>query len=177
MSGWLLPDEFFHAEVRTGHHHQEIVAEALRACGLMVSVTPLAIAYDHSQISTFEDEHDLAVGYPPLRVEVKSHRAVYHGPHDFPYEWALVDTRHGWERKSRKPVAEVLISQRTQGMCVIPCSTRPEWRVHRRHDSRRDMDADFYEVRRERLRTFEELVAWLSARQAVPGDSQLALFR
>lgn len=163
---WILPDEFFRTEVRKGYYYAAIVGLALRARGIAVELPPLALVSSHDEIAQFEDEWDLRVGTERLRLEVKSHRKPYTGPSDFPYRSVLVDTRHGWDRKKEIPCAEVLISQQTLGMCVIPPTTKGAWTINQRYDTQRNMMEEFYEMPRELLRTFDEFAAWVLTRDA-----------
>jgi hypothetical protein len=114
----------------------------------------------------FSDEFDLRVGVRrPCRVDVKSRRLEFTGPHDYPWSTALVDTVSGWNAKAIKPAAIVLVSQQTRALAVIRGSTEPDWIVRRRFDNVRRIEDDFYEVQRELLASFDDLVEWLRHRE------------
>ena len=113
----------------------------------------------------FADEYDLTVGSRrPVRVDVKSRRLRFTGPNDYPWPTALVDTVSGWSAKADTPVAIVLVSQEAGGLAVIRASTQDRWSVRRRFDNIRKLEDDFYEVAKDLLATFGDLVDWLLQR-------------
>lgn len=167
MTDWFDNDELFEAELRRGHRWAEYVATALRGQGLVVDVTPLELRGDIQDRRRFEDEHDLTVGTRrPVRIDVKSRGIEFTTVDDYPYGTALVDTAGGWNAKSNKPAAIVLVSQVTGGMVVVPRSTECTWGTRRRWDRHRRIDDVFLEVQTKRLRPFGDLVAWLLSREA-----------
>jgi hypothetical protein len=163
---WSEDDELFLRELRTGHEYAVLVADRLRAAGLHVDVTPMEVRADIDDRVRFVDEHDLTVGTrQPCRIDVKSRTLRFTGPADYPYQTAFVDTVAGWEAKQHKPMAIVLVSQPTEELAVISVRGAPaHWTRERRYDNTRRIHDWFYMVSRERLRTLDELVAWLLAR-------------
>ena len=95
----------------------------------------------------------------------------FSGPHDFPYETALVDTAAGWAQKAKKPVAIVLVSQSSDGLAVVRVSGASTWTQTRRFDHKRKIYDTFLEVRRSELASFDEFVTWLKARVSAPGEN------
>ncbi|MBB4663073.1 hypothetical protein [Conexibacter arvalis] len=99
---------------------------------------------------------------------MKSRTLRFTGIHDYDYSTAFVDTVSGWETKTRKPKAIVLISQHTKAMLVASADDSRHWFRQRRRDHKRQIDDDYYMVRTERLRTFEALVGYLQRRETAP---------
>jgi hypothetical protein len=166
VSDWFDNDELFRRELEEGHGFAVHVAERFREKGIAAHVTPMEWRASIDDRTRFADEFDLKVGErAPCRIDVKSRRLDFTGPHDYPWSTALVDTVYGWKAKDKKPAAIVLVSQATSGLAVIRVSSCGEWVVRRRFDNVRRIYDDFFEVRRELLASFDELVAWLRLRE------------
>jgi hypothetical protein len=168
---WFEDDVKFFQQLRTGHRYAERVAERLRARGLSAEVTPMEIRADIHARHLFADETDLRVGNARRRVDVKSRSLVFTGPHDYPCSTAFVDTVSSWEQKTHKPCAVVLISQPTNGLAVVPRSSRARWTREKRRDRYREILDWFYMVPTRDLATFDAFVAWLKAHD---GTSRVA---
>jgi hypothetical protein len=169
LSDWFDNDDLFRRELAEGHAYANYVADQIRQRGLQVEVTPMEWRNTIEDRHRFSDEFDLTVGSRRrCRVDVKSRRLAFTGPDDYPWPTALVDTVSGWDAKATKPSAIVLVSQETRGLAVIRVSTQGDWVVRRRFDQVRRIEDDFYEVRRDLLASFDELVAWLRQREELP---------
>ena len=163
---WFHNDKLFLAELATGHRYAVLVADRLRERGLHVVETPMEVRDGIADRVRFTDEHDLTVGLKrPCRIDVKSRELRFTRPGDYPYETALVDTVAGWEAKENHPKAIVLVSQITEAMLVISPRTQARWEKVRRFDRKRRITDTFYEVSYGHLRTFDELVEYLHARE------------
>jgi hypothetical protein len=163
---WFENDPLFRAQLEAGHAAAEIVANRLRSEGIVVEVTPLRWRENIEARKEFVDEFDLRVGsLRPCLVDVKSRNLKFSGPRDFPYPTAFVDTVSGWEAKTHKPVAIILVSAFTHGMAVIGRSTRPHWVARPGFDNVRKIQDSWYHIPREKLETFEKFVLWLRARE------------
>jgi hypothetical protein len=175
MTDWFSNDELFRRELEEGHARAEEVAARFRDSGLQVEVTPLEWRHTIEERHRFRDEFDLNVGTrKPCRIDVKSRRLGFTSPADYPYRTALVDTVFGWEAKARKPASIVVVSQLTGGLAIVRSSTSAQWVIRRRFDGVRRIEDDFYEVERELLATFDELVVWLLRRETADDTSPLA---
>lgn len=162
MSDWFADTELFVSQLREGHEFAELVAERLRGRGIAARVTPMEIRSDIDDRHRFADEHDLTVGrHRDIRIDVKSRNLAFTDAADYPYPTALVDTVSGWEAKTYKPAAIVLVSQITRAMVVVPRSTEGSWTIRRRSDRVRRIDDRFLEVSTALLRPFDELVRWI----------------
>lgn len=172
-ANWFQNDALFFEQLQAGHHYATTVAARLTDAGLAVGVTPMEIRANIADRARFVDEHDLTVGAAdPCRIDVKSRDLAFSSSDDYPYPTAIVDTVAGWNQKTHKPRAIVLVSQTTEAMIVVSARDAPhQWTVERRHDRVRKIHDQFYMVTRDRLRTFDELVHWLREREhrASPG--------
>ena len=159
---WFENDDLFREQLRAGHEYATFVADHLRAAGLTIAVTPMEWRATVEARHEFADEFDLVVGHTRRKiVDVKSRKIDFTGPGDYPYPTAFVDTVSGWEAKVHRPAAIVLVSQQTNAMAVIPVSTKEQWTRKRRHDNVRNIDDEFFFVRRDLLRPIDDLVDWL----------------
>jgi hypothetical protein len=168
LTHWFDNDELFRRELAEGHAYANYVADRMRQQGLRVEVTPMQWRDTIADRKRFSDEFDLMVGVRrPCRVDVKSRRLSFSGPDDYPWPTALVDTVSGFDAKANKPAAIVLVSQETAALAVIRGSTESDWMVRRRFDKVRRIEDEFYEVRRELLASFDDLLEWLKRREEV----------
>jgi hypothetical protein len=164
MTGaWLANDELFVRELRTGHDYAEHAAYLLRAQGLHVAVTPLEIRENVEHRDAFSDEHDLTLQHRH-RIEVKSRRLAFTSPDDYPYQTVFVYSLRGWQAKTHKPSAIIVVSQHTRCAVVVPRTSEPEWIVKRTSDTVRQIEYDVLEAPRAALRTVEQLAAWAKQR-------------
>jgi hypothetical protein len=72
----------------------------------------------------------------------------------------------GWDRKSPKPIAVILISQITGAKLVVPVSTQHKWKKNTAYDRIRKITETSYVVNKSELRTFSDLTTWLSSKQS-----------
>jgi hypothetical protein len=163
-SDWFSNDDLFRELLTLGFGYAVDVAQEFEAAGLAVRVTPMMWRETIDDRHEFADECDLVVGTAKrLVVDVKSRNLRFTGPGDYPYPTAIVDTVSGWEAKTRKPSAVVLVAQSTGGKAVIGRSTAGYWTKERLRDHVRGISDSFYMVGREHLRPFDEFVAFLRA--------------
>lgn len=164
---WFENDELFFDELARGHQWAEFVAERLRRAGFETEVTPMRKRQSIEHRHEFAREIDLLVGPRKAPFEVKS-RDLSFGEDvaSYPYRTAFVDTVSGWDAKDPRPVAVVLVSQRTRAMLVVPPSTAPEWERESKRDRVRGIDDEWYTISRSRLLTFDELAERMRRRWA-----------
>lgn len=166
---WFENDDLFFHELQEGHRYARLVAARIEAEGIRAVVTPMRVRGHVADRHDFADESDLTVGtVRPCIIDVKSRDLDFTGPRDYPYPTALVDTVKGWEQKLHKPLAIVLVSQRTEGIAVIRVSGESRWLRQRRFDHKRRIEDVFFEVAKRELATFEEFVEWLRQRENPP---------
>lgn len=158
---WFDNDGLFRSELEEGHRQARKVSLRLEAQGLTTSLTPLAWRSTIDDRHQFSGEIDLKVERLP--VEAKSRRLTFTDkPHTYPFATAFIDTVSGWEQKTVKPRAVVLVSQETGCMLVVPVSgSRSQWSIKATRDRVRDIHDEWYVCSRGLLVTFDYFVSWL----------------
>jgi hypothetical protein len=148
----------YHKAMREGHGYNLYVADLLQHFGMpKVDVPAFTIATTHDEIRDKTlNEKDVIVD--DLILEVKSSSRSFQNVDDFPYNPVIVDTVSGFDSKIIKPFAYVMISQITQGIFVIPVSTKYDWTIQTFYDAQRNIEESFYMVRKRHCRPFIELV-------------------
>lgn len=166
MPSWEENDELFFSELRAGHQWSEYVAAALRKNRIKCHVEPVQYRDSYDDRKRFQNEQDIILDAMPGCIEVKSRRLSFgETTSSYPFSTALVDTRNGWVRKNPKPLAVVLVSQQTGSMLVVPVSTSNQWGTKTAFDRVRGIDESWLTIRKNQLRSFGELVGWLTTRQ------------
>jgi len=162
LSTWLANDELFLRELREGHAWQMLPATFFTLAGLRVEVPALRERERQSQARQWSDTTDIVLnGWP---IEVKSRREAFTSNIDYPYKTAFVDTVSGFEAKTTKPLAYVLVSRPTGAMlCLSVAKTRAVWKVVEKRDRVRDIDERFYVVGSRHLQPVGVLVDALKA--------------
>jgi len=164
---WGKNDALFRSEAREGHKWASFVADRLAEQNVSCRATELEFAADEADRERFINEQDIVLLAQPGVIEVKSRRLKFSAaPKSYPYATAFVDTVTGWEKKSPKPLAVVLVSQQTSDMLVVPVSTHGSWSVTTSFDRVRKINERWYTVPSSLLRPFSELTDWLTARQS-----------
>lgn len=163
---WIENLELFSEQLAVGHRYAMRVGAALLHSGHAVTVAPSTLRASTDDIDGYRDDIDVLITNPngeQFIVESKS-RGIEFGesPESYPYETAFVDTVAGWDRKTRKPGAVVLTSQKTGAMLVIPGRSQPTWTQGTTRDRVRDITDTWYLAPRGELRTMEELVGYLA---------------
>lgn len=116
----------FKRRLAVGARFQRLVAEKLRAAGLDVLESRPSFCTDPSKIPSYtRNETDLIAEGLPL--EIKSSRATFTGPEDFPFSHAILETVSGFHGKTTPPYAYILVSQPTQAALVFYSRHRPLW--------------------------------------------------
>jgi hypothetical protein len=168
MSDWFDNDELFRKELEEGHRWASLVVDRLNEQGVPALLTPLAWRKSIHDRSEFVDETDIVVqtSAGPLPIESKSRNLHFtEDPTTYPYPTAFVDTVSGWDKKTTKPFAVVLTSQKTQQMLVVP-SRSPSlwWLTTTAYDRTRRIQDVWYEVPCYSLLPFQTLVDALRKR-------------
>lgn len=155
----------YRSSFELGHRYSRIVAQRLLDCGVEAELQPLEFARDEQDRQRFTlYEKDIVTSAGVL--EVKSSSRVFgDDPFGYPASSLIVDTLHGFNAKVRKPVAYCMVSQETNGMLVVPVSSRREWWVENLYDRKREIYDDFLLASKSVLRSFAELVGWLKGKQ------------
>jgi hypothetical protein len=148
----------YHKAMREGHGYNLYVADLLQHFGVpQVDVPDFSIATTHDEIRDKTlNEKDVIVG--DLVLEVKSSSRSFTNADDFPFNPVIIDTVSGFDSKIIKPFAYVMISQITQGIFVIPTSTKYDWTIEKYYDGYRKIEECFYLVKKRHCRPFIEMV-------------------
>ena len=148
----------YHKAMREGHGYNLYVADLLQHFGVpQVDVPDFTIATTHDEIRDKTlNEKDVIVG--DLVLEVKSSSRSFINADDFPFNPVIIDTVSGFDSKIIKPFAYVMISQITQGIFVIPTSTKYDWTIEKYYDGYRKIEERFYLVKKRHCRPFIEMV-------------------
>jgi len=158
-------NELFQREATIGQTYAEKVATELQKRKIPCYATELEFAKNEADRKRFENEQDVILTTQTGCIEVKSRRLAFRNdPTTYPYGTAFVDTVIGWDKKNPRPLAVVLVSQITDAMLVVPVSTQPKWTQHAAFDRVRQINENWYQVKRSDLKTFNELVFWLKDR-------------
>src|SRR4051812_43591168 len=117
---WFENEELFLRQLAIGHQQARYAAGVLRERGIPVQVTPMEVRDTVDDRHRFSDEYDLLVGEGRTAiVDVKSRDLSFTAPDDYPYATAFVDTVAGWDAKTHKPVAILLVSQVTGTILAV----------------------------------------------------------
>lgn len=167
MSDWFDNDEVFFRELDVGHKWAEVVTGRLREHGVPAEQTDKVVREHVDDRHDFADEIDVQVHLPngTFLIECKSRDLAFtNDPATYPFSTAFVDTVSGWERKTSKPRAVVLISQRTGALLVINVkATEASWTTIRKFDRIRKINDQWLQAPKSRLSTFDWLVRFLQS--------------
>ena len=151
MTSWIENDTLFKKELETGNHWSNHVASVLNENRIPCYATKMVFRDSIEEISDFsKNDKDIVLTNPTGHIEVKSRNLKFESnPESYPYETAFVDTLDGWNKKAEKPLAVVLVSQRTSELLVIPTTSEPYWGQetirqhswHLRHMAHRPQDS------------------------------------
>jgi hypothetical protein len=169
MTFWIENDELFKRELAVGSKWANFVADALNSSGVPCHATEMVFRDNISQIADFsENDKDVVLENPLGFVEVKSRNLSFCSTNEsYPYDTAFVDTADGWAKKAEKPLAVVLVSQRTSEMLVIPSTSESSWGQESKYDRVRGIFETWLTVHKSQLRPFSELVSHFKSFQSV----------
>lgn len=167
MTSWIQNDELFFAELAKGNKWANFVAEYLNSQGVECYTPEGKVRDNISEIPEFSaNEKDIVLSNMSGHLEVKSRNLSFGATmEDYPYDTAFVDTLDGWNKKAEKPLAVILVSQRTSEMLVIPVSTEPYWGSESKYDRVRNIYETWITVHKTHLRPITDLVTWLKNRE------------
>lgn len=164
---WIKNDELFFSELAKGNKWATYVADHINAAGVESYTPEGKVRKDVSEILEFSlNEKDILFKSMDGHLEVKS-RGLTFGKtfEDYPYETAFVDTLDGWNKKVEKPLAVVLVSQKTSEMLVVPVSTEQHWGTTSSYDRVRGIHETWLVVHKTHLRPIGDLISWLKIKQ------------
>lgn len=152
--------EEFKKELIKGHKYQAIVRDKLIEAGLNVEMPSL----DNTKGT---DSGDIFVYVKDQKyvIEVKSLNHKFNSIEQFPYNDVIVDMEENYNSKKHIPTAYIHISQKTNYMFVVPCSTQEFWTRKFIKDKVRGYSKWFMFVEKKYLREFDDLVQWLKEKE------------
>lgn len=143
-----------------GGYWSKEVAKVLNSRGIRCHAPDVQIAkdnYERDQMTRFEK--DIIFDWSDECLEVKSStRDFTDDVLQYPYQSLFVDTVSGFDAKATKPLAYVLISQKTRGMVCISPRTVAQWKKVHTFDNKRQIMEWFYSAPKTVLRPFDLLV-------------------
>jgi len=147
--------EEFKKELKKGYKYQTIVRDRLIEAGLDVEMPELQ--------EKQSDDGDIYINIKGKEfiIEVKSQRQEFTSIENFPYNPVIVDMEENWNKKKHTPTAYIHISQKTNYMFVVPCSTQEFWTRKFIKDKVRGYSKWFMFVEKKYLKEFDDLVQWL----------------
>ena len=152
---WGRNSALFRTFLTTGFMYQRYVGDFFIANGLDVVMPRQRFRKSISAAVDFKDEADLTVAGKVI--EVKSRTLDFQRTLDLPQR-VLLDTVEGWEAKTRKPFAYVVVSQISGAMVWIPGTDRSKWVTIRTHDRKRGINIVCYAARRFEFEPIKTLV-------------------
>jgi len=160
MTSWIENDTLFKKELETGNHWSNHVASVLNENQIPCYATKMVFRDSIEEISDFsKNDKDIVLTNPTGHIEVKSRNLKFDvTPESYPYETAFVDTLDGWNKKAEKPLAVVLVSQRTSELLVIPTTSEPYWGQETKYDNVRGIYDTWLTVHKTHLRPLSDLL-------------------
>lgn len=151
--------EEFKKELRKGYKYQAIVRDKLLEAGINVEMPVLnEKKADHGDLFVY-------IGGDMYIIEVKSLNHDYNSIEQFPYNDVIVDMEENYNKKKHTPTAYIHISQKTNYMFVVPCSTQEFWTRKFIKDKVRGYSKWFMFVDKKYLKEFDDLVQWLKDKE------------
>lgn len=163
MTTWIENDALFKQELETGNRWANHVANVLNDNGVPCYATKMVFRDSISEIEDFSKfDKDVVLTNPSGHVEVKSRNLSFGSTFDsYPYETAFVDTLDGWNKKEEKPLAVLLVSQKTSEILVIPTTSETSWGQETKYDRVRNIWETWITVHKTHLRPLSDFITHL----------------
>jgi hypothetical protein len=166
VSDWLKNDKLFFEQLEIGHSWANYVAQKICERDISCYATQMEKRKNANDRFRFRSEKDILFNNMPGYLDVKANSYNFgDDPQTFPYKSPFVDTAHGWSKKPEKPLAVLLVSQQTGSIIVIPVSTEKMWVPIKKFDRIRKIEDTFLTIDKSLIKTFDEFIEWLTARQ------------
>lgn len=158
---WIKNDSAFREQLLRGRKTEERVAFDLLMEGFTVGLGRCEFRATFDDRHDFSDEKDIVVA-PGHVLEVKSRGIAFTSAEDYPYDTAFVCATRRWKARQRKPCAVILHSEKTGERLIVPASTRSHWKATNFYDSARGFNEEAFEITRDRLRPWSDLLEHLT---------------
>ena len=148
----------FNIGITTRFNNHILPPQFLENSLLLISELGMPFSQSKEEIKDYTlNDKDIIVG--DEIIEVKSRNLFFtDNPSSFPYDELIVDTVSGYEAKEKKPLAYVMVSQKTGGMFIIPTAFSASWKIEKKYDRERKHEDFFYLVSKSFGRPFLQLV-------------------
>jgi len=150
-----------------GGEFAELVAQMLRDRGADCNATPVQIATSSEERKHMtKHEQDITFPWSSMCIEVKSTSCSFSADvSKYPFRSLFVDTVSGFDAKAIKPIAYVIISQKTHEVVCISHKSKDSWKKVSAYDRKQKLNDVFYSAPKSALIPFGELVDWLLDKQ------------
>jgi hypothetical protein len=125
-----------------------IVARNLRLNGYSVTLPPIRIRPDTTEIREYADTGDLIVNGSIIEVKHRPDLA-FNGLSEFPYGSVIIDVKHHFNSLEVKPKYYVICNSTLSGAIIVSNKTFGKWETSTRWDNKRKRMRTFYLVSRE----------------------------
>lgn len=159
MVTWSQNDELFFSELKAGHEWQKLPALFFKLNGLQVDIPELKIRANIKEASKWKDSEDLKVN--GQIIEIKSRNEAFTSAESFPYETIFVDTVSGYNAKTIKPTAYIMVSRKTGGMLALPSLSADGWKIEEKFDRTRRIRESFYVAEKKSFKTLDFIISQL----------------
>ena len=168
QTDWLSNDALFFRELETGHKWASHTVRRLADAGIDARLTPMTIRTHVDNRSDYSNEADITVDMAggQFIIESKSRNLTFSDdPTSFPYRTSFVDTVRGWDQKTTKPRAVVIVSQQTKAALVVSAKTRRRWTTIETTDRVRGITDVWYQIDRSLLLPFSTLTDYINRKR------------
>jgi hypothetical protein len=157
---WSKNDELFIKNLETGNLFADKVVSMLRNDGFEAYAPQTIFRNNIKEVHKYKDEKDVIVKIKDneLILEVKSRNLYFTNKNNYPYDTAFIDTVSGWQAKSIKPFAVIVISQITNNIVIVRPSLCKLWNIENKKDRIRKINESFYTINKNLLEDYSYLV-------------------
>jgi hypothetical protein len=142
LAQYEIDDPTFAQDLEKSAVTVSIAARWLESKGYRVTIKPTLLRPDVHQMSRYSDNGDLEI---IQRVEVKHRPNInFYDLGSFPYETAIVDVCHTWDKARPKPYAYLIFNADRTGFLIITRHSFKYWRKVEKFDRKKNRSRQFY---------------------------------
>jgi len=121
---------------------------------------------DRTQEWITRHEKDICLPWTDKPLEVKARTHICDDNGQLIYDPLFVDTKYGYDMKTVKPLAYVMVCKKTANIwCLSPRATFDKWDVEGTFDSKRKIDITVYTAAADLFVPYTDLVDFLISKQ------------